>query len=383
MDRRRFLQFALALLILLLAVGLSGFIISRKPELKRKPRAPYVPAVKVIKAVPQAHQVEISAYGTVIPLRSGTLSAQVAGQVIYLAPSLITGGHFRAGEVLLRLDPQDYKTALAQAEAELLEARRALAELEAQSQTAREEWHRLRGDIPVPDLVAKRPQLAAARAKVKAAEAAVMQARVNLARTEIKAPFDGRVIEAKVELGQQVAPGQELARVYEIKEVEVAISLSAQDLRWIDVPGITSRQGAKAQVVVRPAGVPVVWSGRVVRAAAQIDEKTRLLTVYVRVKSPFSRRPPLLPGLFAEVRLKGHLLKKAFVLPRKALHYSEKGLWQVYVVDKSSRLHIRPVEVARLEPDRAVIVSGLNPGDLVVLSPLSGVTEAMRVKVLP
>ncbi|WP_456434365.1 efflux RND transporter periplasmic adaptor subunit [Thermosulfuriphilus sp.] len=386
MEKKKILHLVLALVILGLGVVLSKLIISSRPKLERASKAPYIPAVEVIPAVSRTLEVEITGYGTVVPVRTGKITSQVAGKVIYIAPVLVAGGRFKAGEVLLRLDPRDYQTALALAEADLKEAEKVFSEISAEAQISEKEWAEIgRDQGPAPDLVARKPQLAAAKAKLVAARARIQQARLDLARTEIRAPFDGLVLKAQVDLGQYVRPGEILAEIYASQEVEIGVSLSLEELRWIKVPGLNVPfgQGSKATVFVKPFAEKVSWPAEVVRVAAQADEKTRLLTVFVRVKGPFDRRPPLLPGLFAEVRFKGRSLKGAFILPRRALHYAEDGDWMVYVVDDKGILHLREVEVARIEPERVVITKGLASGEKVVVSRLSGAVEGMRVRILP
>ena len=377
--------FHLLLVLLLLSVGIGGalYLLHTKPKLKKRKLRPHPPLVRVKEISPQSYRIKIEGFGTVYPLRTGQIVPEVAGRVLYVSPRLVAGGRFKKGELLLRIDPRDYEAALALAKAELEEARRQLAQIEAEAQAARTEWYEiLRHKTPPSPLVLKEPQLEAAKARVLAAEAKVKKAALDLARTEIKAPFDGVVIEADVEVGQYVSLGMVLGKIYDASAVEVRVPLEAKFLPWLKIPGFNTRgEGSRALVFVRLGEREENWPGRIVRAAAKADEKTRLLDLFVRVKDPFRRHPSLLPGFFARVELWGQEYSGVFVLPRKALHL-EEGRWIVWVVEEG-RLARREVEVLYFGREEALLRQGLKAGDQVVLSRLAGPFPGMKVRIAP
>ncbi len=379
MKKKVWLQLLLVCLILSLGFGLSLYLLHTKPKLARHRPKPHPPLVKVKKVFPEAYTVRLEGFGTVYPLRTGEIVPEVSGKLVYVSPKLVAGGFFRAGEVLVKIDPRDYEAALALARAELKDAARALTELEAQAEAAVKEWHEMEGKETPPPLVAKVPELEAARARLEAARAKVKKASLDLSRTVIKAPFDGLVLEAQVELGQYVSPGVVLARVYDASAVEVRVPLEPRYLPWLFIPGFNARNGSEAKVFLK-LDREYSWPAKVVRTAAKADVKTRLLEVFVRVPRPFESKPPLLPGLFVRVLLKGRTLKKVFVLPRGAV-YLEEGRWVVWLV-KDGRLKRREVTPFYFAQNEAV-VRGLSPGELVVLSRLSGPVPGMRVRIKP
>ncbi len=370
--------------VFFLFIGLAGalYLLHTKPKLKKRRFRPHPPLVKIIKVFPQSYQIKIEGFGTVYPLRTGQIVPEVSGKVVYVSPRLLVGGHFKRGEILLKIDPRDYEAALALAEAELEEARQQLAQLEAEAQAAKTEWYKiLKQQTPPSPLVLKVPQLAAARARVSAAEAKVKKAALDLSRTEIKAPFDSMVVEVNVETGQYVSAGMVLGKIYDTSAVEVRIPLETKFLPWLDIPGLNaSGSGSKALVFVR-LEEEKKWIGRIVRAGAEADEKTRLLDLFVRVENPFQRPFPLLPGFFARVELLGKRFSQIFVLPRRALHL-EDGRWIVWVVE-DDRLKNREVEVLYFAKEEILVRKGLKPGDNVVLSRLNGPFPGMRVRIAP
>ncbi|NPB08791.1 MAG: efflux RND transporter periplasmic adaptor subunit [Thermodesulfobacteria bacterium] len=375
---RKIVQVLVVVIILSLGLATAFYLVHTKPRLKKRKPVRHVPLVETMAVQPADERVEIEEFGTVQPLRTGKIVPEVSGRIVYLSPNLVAGARFRRGEVLVRLDPVDYETAVALAEGELREAEKALAEIEAAAEAAVEEWYQvLKKKTPPPPLVAKEPQLAAARARVKAARAKWRKAKEDLRRTVIRAPFDGFVVKADVDLGQYVGPTTTLAEVYDASAVEVRVPLESREIRWIKVPGFNAQNGSGAEIFSPLTERP--WRGRVVRAAAQADEKTRLIDVFVRVNDPFSRRPPLLPGTFVRVRIKGRLVKGVYVLPRDLLHL-QKGRYEVYLVDGEGRLEIRPVEVLLFTKTRA-FVRGLYPGARVITSRLPAPVPGMKVRI--
>jgi len=372
----------------LIAGGVVGFVLltASRSELERtKPPTPK-PAVQVLRVKSGPLPVKVYGEGTVRPLRQIQLVPQVGGKVIFVSPSLVDGGEFKQEDVLLRIDPVDYRLAVTLATARVKDAESKLKVAVEEAAAAKEEWRLLNpGDdgstAKPPALVAKEPQLAAARAKLAGDIADLKKAQLNLQRTEIGAPFDGRVSAESVDIGQYVRSGESVATLFSTEAAEIVVPLEDESVFWIDVPGFTTdeRPGADVIVSARFAGRDVRWQGRVVRAEGKLDERTRLVEVVVRVESPYATRPPLVSGLFVTVEIIGKRLEQAAIIPRSAL----RGDGTVWIVDQQGRLSFRKVKVARLTADTALIESGLKNGDLVVTSGLKAVTEGMQVRFSP
>jgi RND family efflux transporter MFP subunit len=227
--------------------------------------------------------------------------------------------------------------------------------------------------------VAKLPQLEAAKAQLAADRADLQKALLDLERTEIKAPFDGRVVDENVGVGQYVSPGQPVATIFSTEVAEIVVPLEDESLYWFHVPGFTPGDGpgAPATVSARIAGRNLTWQGRVDRSEGKVDERTRMINVIVRVEAPYATKPPLAAGLFASVEIQGRTIPEAAIVPRAALRENDR----VWVVDDTGRLAFRDIKVARLYPDRAILTDGLRAGERVVISPLNTVTDGMAVRI--
>jgi len=368
----------------LIALGALGMreLTASKPEIeKRRPSTP-TPLVRTIKVNVGPQSVTVQGEGTVRPSQEIQLVPEVDGKAVYVSPALVDGGQFKKDDILLRIDPADYHLAVTLAQAKVKDAESKLQLAEEEAAAAGEEWRMLYGDQvedpKPPPLVAKEPQRAAAQAKLEAERADLKKAFLNLERTELAAPFDGRVSQKGVDLGQYVSPGQSLATLFSTEAAEIVVPLEDETLRWFHVPRFTNSEGpgSTAKVHARIAGRERSWDGEVVRAEGKLDERTRMINVVVRVDEPYATRPPLAMGLFVTVDIKGRQLPEAGVIPRQALQEDD----MVWVVDGGNRLRFRKVDVARVQGDQIVVKDGLKDGELVVITPLKAVTDGMAIR---
>jgi RND family efflux transporter MFP subunit len=385
-TKKRILQaFLAACVIGLGSLGMIKLTESRPQIQKQQVTAP-LEVVRTLEVRTASQHVVIRGEGTVKPVQEIDLVPQVDGKVAYVAPSLINGGQFKKGERLLGIEPEDYRLAVTLATSKVKNSESLLRLAEEEAAVAREEWSQLylddseNGREPTP-LVLKQPQLAAAKAKLEADKAELQKAMLSLERTQINAPFEGRVEREDVDLGQYVRPGEKLATLFSTDSAEIAVPLDNESLRWFHVPGFTAGRGpgASATVHARIAGEDRTWEGRVVRAEGKLDEQTRMIRVVVRVDQPYATKPPLAMGLFVWVELQGHELPNLTVIPRSALRQGNT----VWVVDSDERLRYRPVQVARIDGDQVQISSGLQTGDQVVISHLKTVIDGMAVRPIP
>ena len=375
----------IALVVLLLAAGaaaLAAFALSKKPP-ARKVAQVVSPMVRIVEVGSEPVKVAINGEGTVIPVAQPVLAAEVAGRVVYVSPHLVDGGSFKNGELLMKIEQKDYLLALTLAEASVKAAETNLQTTKEEAASAREEWLLLDKDSgqkfgEPPALLVKEPQIAQYQASLEGAQAQVEQARLNLKRTEVRAPFDGRVVSENVDLGQYLAKGGTIATVFSTEAAEINVHIEDHDLAWLDVPGLTTqgKQGSPAVVTAEFAGRKLSWRGRIVRALGQVNQSTRLVGVVVRVDNPYATLPPLAMGAFVKVRMIGHTLDQASLIPRAALHQGDV----VWLVGTDGKLRFTKVQVARQEGGHALLNPGLPEGSKVVTTNLREVSDGMKVR---
>ncbi len=383
-TKLRFLHIALPIGIVGIGILAMGALTATKSKLKKhKPAAP-APMVRTMEIKTGPQTIHIFGEGTVQPLQEIDLVPQVTGKVVFVSPDLVNGGAFHQGDILLRIDPDDYQLAATSARAKVKETESRLQLAEEEAAAARLEWRTYQADSSSPDknpppLVAKEPQLAAAKAELEAVRADLQKALLDLERTELKAPFDGRVSQESLDIGQYVLAGKALATLYSTEAVEIMLPLEDDAVFWFNVPGFSPGDlpGSRAEIRARIAGLERTWPGTVVRSEGKLDERTRMINVVIRAQRPYAKRPPLAVGLFVTVDIKGRTLPNAAVIPRSALH--EDNI--VWVADRNNRLHFQKVEVARAQGNQVIVKAGLKNGQKVVITALKAVTDGMTVRV--
>jgi len=343
-------------------------------------------AVETITVTPEDYSIMLESYGTIEPRTRSMLVAQVGGQIVSINPNLRDGGFFEAGDVLVQIDARDYEADVRIAEATLADARQALAEAEARTNQAREDWQRLGNEGEAPPLVARLPQLEAARARVRSAESTLEKAKLDLERTRVAAPFDGRVLEKFVDLGQVISQNTQLAEVYATDVVEIRLPLRNRDLPFIDLPeswrgsGGTHNAGGRVEVRSELAGA-ATWEAELVRTEGAIDPTARQLHVIAQIDDPFrntgERQTPLKIGQYVTAKLEGNTIPDALVVPNTTIY---QGTY-VYIVEDGI-LRRRDVDIAWQNDEEAIIAAGLDPGDALVTTALGQVTSGIRVSII-
>jgi RND family efflux transporter MFP subunit len=366
------------------ALGAWAMYMSRSQPETREPEV-IVPLVRVRDVVLQDLEMSVWSQGTVSPRTESVLVPEVAGRIIDVSRTFVSGGFFEADDVLLRIDPHDYRQAVVQARARVTQAQLRLAQEEAEADVAAEEWAEI-GEGEATPLTLHLPQLADAEAAREGARAELEKARRNLARTEIRAPYVGRVRQKNVDVGQYVAPGTPLATVYAVDFAEVRLPLPDRQLAFLDLPLVyrgDEERGKGPRVILRSefAGKTFQWQGRIVRTEGEIDRQSRMVHAVAQVADPYARgaeegRPPLAAGMFVEAEILGETVENAAVLPRSVLRSDGR----VLIVDDQSRLRFREVKVLQTREDQVIIGSGLSAGERVCLSPLAVVTDGMLVR---
>ena len=375
--------------VVVVAAGVLGVFLLikyRKPPQREEPVV-LAPLVEVEQLHVQDIQMVVRGYGTVEAKVEVEIVPEVPGKVVYVHPLLKSGGLIRAKQQIIQIEPRDYELAVQQADATVAEAQVRLDTEKAEADVARQEWEQLHPNTePSSPLVLRDPQIRRAEASLKSARAQLAAANLRLERTNLSLPFDVLVIDERVDLGQYVVVGQSLGSAYGIEVVQIEVPLEDEELAWFNVFDSTAQlNGNKAAVKPSTAqvradfgGAEQIWQGRVVRTTGQVDRMSRMVSVVVEVTDPFDTsggRPPLLPGVFAEVLVKGKILAGAVAVPRDAVRENNK----VWVVDEG-RLHIKTLEIARADKEFAYAISGLEEGAQIVISSLDMVTEGMAVR---
>ena len=343
----------------------------------------------VTTVAPAAHEgrVTIRGNGTVRPLREVTLISEVSGKITWVADEFVTGGAFRQGQEILRIDSTDYVNAVTVAQAEVIQRQFDLLRAEEEMAIAREEWELLESragaqkqvdSTDLGSLVFKEPHWRAAVAQLQGAQARLQDAEARLKRTRITAPYNGRLRNKGVDLGQFVGAGHVIASLYGTDIVEISVPIAGRDITLLGDLLASGSRTTLARLVARNADGVHEWIGSVHRTEGILDESTRTLSVIVRVRKPYESsdvRPPLLIGTFVTAYMEGRHFDQYYTLPRETLREGNV----VWIV-REDRLRVQPIEIIQEVEDTLYVLDGITDEDHVVTNMLNAVTDGMRVR---
>jgi multidrug efflux system membrane fusion protein len=300
---------------------------------------------------------EIEATGTVEPLQSADVTAQVGGLVTRIP--FHEGDEVRAGHVLFQLDPRPLAAAVERAAA-------VVARDHAQAETARLDLARAEALsaqqlIAASELEQKRANAAALRATSRADSAALVGARLDLANATVRAPIGGKTGNLRVHVGDLVKANETttpLVTINQLRPIRVRFTLAQADMGQL-----RRQRGRNLRVDAAPADRDSTWiQGRLSFIDNQVDPQSGTLLL----KGEFTNQDgELWPGEFVRVRLRLFDQADATVVPSAAVSSSQNGPY-LFVVKPDTTVEARPVQVDRTYGDLSVIAHGIEPGETVV-----------------
>jgi multidrug efflux system membrane fusion protein len=234
----------------------------------------------------------------------------------------------------------------------------------------------------------------ALKAQKKSGESTVEERTLNVAKTEIRAPFHCRLSAVNIELSQFAAVGSVLVVAQSVDKAEIPVSVTPKGLLTLlphdnrvkigNTPTVEDIR--KALDITAKVRLPindefsVEWDGIFSRTSESMDLKTGAIAIFITVDNPYEdlipgQKPPLMTNMYVEVELQGRPLQNRWVVPRSVVHEGK-----VYICTKENRLEIRDVKVEFNMGDLAVISHGLKQGESLVLADLIPAIEGMLLK---
>ena len=384
------LRLILKITLPLLVVGSGGLATLALINSYEKPTTLQVeikpPLVRVMPVETSSMTLTVRAEGTVTPRTESQLVPEISGRIVEMSPSLVAGGFFEKGDVLIKIETREYDLALTRAKAAIEQTKLRLFMERQEADIARKEWELL-GEGAPSALLVREPQITEIKVTLASAEAALAQTQYDLDRTVIKAPFAGRVRSKQVDVGQFVQRGMTVATLYSVDVAEVRLPIPNSELEYCSLPmayrnSSEPNSGPAVKLTAEFAGKTHSWQGRIVRTEGEIDPRTRMVNAIAQVQDPYallrnSQRPPLAVGMFVHAEIQGNRVHGVVKVPRNVMHSDT----QILIVDSANRLYSREVDVLRMERDFALIQGGLQEGDRVCISNLETFINGMRVSV--
>lgn len=383
MNKRKTLLISLG--ILLLSIVITSLVFFTEPTAKRegatKKTAMLVETTEVARA---NYRPVIVATGNVQASRDITLSPQVSGAITSISESFTPGAYVKKGQMLVQIDPSDYRNMLKLRESDLELAKADLRVEMGRQDVAKKDYELVGQDLSPENkaLVLREPQLQSAKANVASAEASKEQAELNLKRTTIRAPFDAHIISRNANVGSQVGAGTALGRVVGMDEYWVVANVPVSKIPYLSFEENNQATGTPVTIKSEtnwPAGQS--RNGTLFRLVGALDDQTRLARVIVRVKDPLSQmtdnqeNPPMMIGSFVEVHMEAKELENVIRLDRAYLRKND-DVW----VMKEGQLEIRDVTLVFEDAQYAYISEGLEDKDQVITSNLATVVEGSALR---
>ncbi|MRR58375.1 MAG: efflux RND transporter periplasmic adaptor subunit [Deltaproteobacteria bacterium] len=362
---RSFIQFVSVIIIPMLLFTAAG---CGKPETE----APPPPVVEVADVI----QRDVPIYMEWVASTDGSVNAVIRPQVTgyLISQNYKEGDVVKKGQVLFRIDPRVFQSALDQANGQL-------AQQQARWTTAKANLKRIKplaaqNAVSQKDLDDATGQEQSTHASVIAAQAAVDKARLDLGFTKVTSLIDGVAGIAKAQIGDLVGPGQtgELTTVSTVDPIKVYVPVSEQQY----LKSMDNRSGKTGQTVLQlilSDGSTFPHKGKITFADRQIDPMTGTIKVATLFPNPGNL---LRPGQFARVRAQVGIASGALLVPQRAVQ-DIQGNYQVAVVGPGNKVDIRPVEVGERIGSLWIINKGLRKGEKIVAEGVQKVKQGMPV----
>lgn len=369
----------LPIVLVVLGVVLTIYFRSTPPKVSRGTHRSFVPVVDTILIQETNIRTSIKAMGTVAPSREVTLIPRVSGKIVEVADAFELGGLVPKDDVVVTVDPSDYKIALRQAQGAVVSARAALKLEMGSQEVARQELEYMRQTaskkIIDVSLALRQPQLEQAEMALEMAEADLAQARLNLDRTKVTAPFNAMVTERFVNLGSNVDPQSQLVTLVATDEFWIKTALPLSEISMLNQDDLSA---SKVRITSQASNAE--WKGQAVRLTGQLSDNTRMGMLLISVKDPLvlkqrQKSQQLMLGDFVSVEIEGKELSAVYPVPRSALR-ENCTVW----VENDGKLEMHPVEIAWKNLDFVFISSGLSPEDKVIISDLATPAEGMAIR---
>jgi membrane fusion protein (multidrug efflux system) len=339
--------------------------------------------VGVITAAPGRADLSTELPGRLEAFRVAQVRARAAG---ILNKRLFTeGSDVKAGQPLFEIDAAPYRATLASAQAQLARAEANLL----QAQALADRYAPLAKSQAVSQQEALNAQAAAqqARADVAAGKAAVQTAQINLGYATVSAPIAGRIGRALVTEGALVGQGEAtpLAIVQQVDKLYVNFTQPANEVMRLraalaagQLQRAAGKEAAQVQVVLEDGSVHA-QPGKLLFSDLSVDTATGQITLRAELPNP---QGLLLPGLYVRVRLAQAEVADGIWLPQQAVSRSAQGD-NVLVVGDDGSVAARPVKLGPPRTGQALVLSGLKPGDKVIVDGLQKTRAGGKARPVP
>lgn len=372
---RFFLHILLPLIALACGIAITLYLLETEPKAKPGKRPSTAMLVEVQKVISGSQPVILEAMGEIIPARQIEIRPRVSGEITQVSKDFLPGGFFKAKQSMLSIDGTDYELVVRQLESEVARVESDLA-LEMGNQRIAQRELALLGEAVSNEekaLILRKPQLNKLYATKTFAESKLAQARLNLGRIDIAAPFNGIITSRMVDTGAKISESTVLATLVGTDAFWLQLTLPAEQLQWVKIPSNSEGEGSSVKIFSQGSTSNNPRVGQVIRLSAALEEQGRMAQLLVRVDDPLCLRdenrdkPKLLLGSYVRAEIDGITIASGVRLDRSHLHEGNS----VWLMDNKGLLDIRQVDVIFRGRHHVIVNGGMKDAENLVTSALS------------
>jgi multidrug efflux system membrane fusion protein len=359
-----------------LAVAAMGVVYTfTRPDMKSQAAAPQTQAMPV--PVANVEKKTIPIYldysARTESIRNVALQAKIAGYV--QDQPVADGADVEAGTLLYQIDPRDYGAALDQAKAQLQRDTAALEYAKILSQRGNELGKS--GALAKDTIDQRNSDVQQGQATIASDRAAVKQAENNLAYTEIRAPFAGRVGRNKAPVGTLInGAGTTLNTIVQLDPIYVTFNPSETELGQIQQ---AKKSGAVGVEITLPTESQAGHRGELTFIDNSVDPSTGTITARATIHNKDFK---LLPGQYVRARVMIREQPDTLMVPQVAVGSSQLGKY-LYVIGNGSKVEMRQVTLGPVDGEKVAVLDGIQANDKVITGNLQKIGPGMPVQPLP
>ena len=414
-GRGTLLLFKIAVPVAILAAAYLGYqyMESTKPPVKRIAVTERVYYVDTVTAARTTVAPQLVLYGKIVGGRKVELRPLVSGRVIKVGKTFADGGIVKKGDLLLEIDPFEYRIAVTEKQTQLVEAKGRLTELQADLKGEKaliiqdkEQIELRKRDVARREALMKRgagtekllddsklalssqqqrlsermrrvetlgAKLVQQQAVIDRAEWALTRAKRDLRDTKLFAPFKGFLRDISIQIGKKVSINDKIAELTDSGRFEAEFQVS--DAQYGRLVSGGSVIGKPATVVWKTSGKDFTFPAQIARVSGRVTSDSGGVNLFAQLE-PTSSKTLLRPGVFVEVRITDLPFKDVFRLPDDAVHGG-----QLIYVAKNERLVRRKVTIVGRVGDDVLVRGDINNGDKIVARTFPEIGPGLKVNV--
>ena len=322
------------LLIILVSIIITVILAISQSDEKKNQIELYMPNIQSFLAKSEKLRLYVNSEGHITPKTIYPLTSELYRKVVFLSDYLDNNLVFEKGDTLLRIDSTDYSIARINAKFKLDEAELELLKQEAISERSKGELNNYKANLNVNDLAKNKPQLELAKSLLEAAQANYQNSESDLSKAVVLAPFNGRLIDRKVNIGQYIAPNVGLATIYAVAEMMIKLPLSINDLDLLGLNNLQNKDDLKSDKILielstNIGDIEYTVNADYIGASASIDSFSLKIYFYGIIDNFLDLNLPVDNNIFFNAKIYGPSYGGVFSVPNIAIHDNS----YVYIVE--------------------------------------------------